>query len=129
MCLLEKIESWNENEIVCTAISHLSPNNPLSMKGKLHIIHGVEYAAQAVAVHGRLLIASGTSSKGLLASTRNLRFNAHRFDNIKTPIRIHARSLASTIHGVAYSFTVSAGEKVLISGECTIIIPSISAER
>jgi predicted hotdog family 3-hydroxylacyl-ACP dehydratase len=125
MCLLEKIESWNENEIACTATSHLNPDNPLKLKGRLHIIHGVEYAAQAMAVHGKLLNPRISSSPGLLASTKNLRFNAHRLDNIKVPLRIHARSLAKTIHGLVYSFTVSDENKVLISGECTIVFPSI----
>ncbi len=125
MCLLEKIESWDENEIVCTATSHLNPNNPLRLGGKLHIIHGVEYAAQAMAAHGKLLGPRSSSSRGLLASTKNLRFNVHHLDNIKEPIRIHARSLANTIHGLLYSFTVSDEKKVLISGECTIIFPSI----
>jgi len=127
MCLLDKIENWDENEILCTAISHLNPNNPLKIKGKLHIIHGLEYAAQAMAVHGKLLNPKSARLPGLLAGTRDLKLSGNFLDNIKEPLRIHARSLVITNYGLGYSFSVSTNKKELLSGECTIIFPSKNA--
>src|SRR6185436_4156135 len=54
MCLLDEIVSFDERAIVCRASSHRSPGNPLRCDGRLSAFAGIEYGAQAMAVHGAL---------------------------------------------------------------------------
>lgn len=55
MCLLERVLAWDETHIVCEAIGHADPAHPLRDAGRLGAAIGVEYAAQAMAVHGALI--------------------------------------------------------------------------
>ena len=57
MCLLERLAAWDNDSITCLASSHRDANNPLRRGGRLHAVAGVEYAAQAMALHGSLLSA------------------------------------------------------------------------
>ena len=54
MCLLESVESWDASRIVCRAVSHRAPDNPLRRAGCLPALCGVEYGLQAMAAHGTL---------------------------------------------------------------------------
>ena len=54
MCLLDTVERWDQDEIVCRASSHDDPDNPLSEDGRLAAVALVEYGAQAAAVHAAL---------------------------------------------------------------------------
>ena len=55
MCLLEEVLGCDEDAIACRATSHRDPANPLRTAAGLPAIMGVEYAAQAVAVHGAVI--------------------------------------------------------------------------
>ena len=55
MCLLDAVVSWDTKTIVCVASSHRAKNNPLAVDCRLDAICGVEYASQAMAVHGALI--------------------------------------------------------------------------
>ena len=52
MCLLDAVVDWSETAIFCRAVSHTDPANPLRADGRLGAEAGIEYAAQARAVHG-----------------------------------------------------------------------------
>ena len=54
MCLLDAVLAWDATTIACVASSHRSPANPLAGERRLDAVCGVEYAAQAMAVHGGL---------------------------------------------------------------------------
>ncbi len=55
MCLLDAVRDWSAEAITCTATSHTDPANPLRADGRLGAANGIEYAAQAMAIHGALL--------------------------------------------------------------------------
>ena len=55
MCLLDSMQSASETDIMCSAVSHQSPDNPLRSHGRLGAAVAVEYAAQAMALHGSIL--------------------------------------------------------------------------
>ncbi|MET0225163.1 MAG: phosphotransferase, partial [Dokdonella sp.] len=48
MCLLERIVSVNDTQIVCATFSHRSPKNPLRHAGRLAALHLAEYGAQTM---------------------------------------------------------------------------------
>jgi hypothetical protein len=55
MCLLAAVVDWSADGISCRAVSHADPANPLRAEGRLGAANGIEYAAQAMALHGALL--------------------------------------------------------------------------
>ena len=65
MCLLDGVLSWDENTILCRTASHRLPDNPLRSNGRLAGVCGVEYAAQAMALHGGLTGGGLTSVRRL----------------------------------------------------------------
>jgi predicted hotdog family 3-hydroxylacyl-ACP dehydratase len=54
MRLLDAVLSWDDQSIVCSASSHVDPANPLRDNGVISSVHALEYAAQAMAVHGSM---------------------------------------------------------------------------
>ena len=59
MCLLDAVLRWDTQHVACSATSHGDPSNPLRQFGRLGAACGIEYAAQAMAVHGALLAEHG----------------------------------------------------------------------
>ncbi len=59
MCLLDAVLRWDTQHVACSATSHGDPSNPLRQFGRLGAACGIEYAAQAMAVHGALLAQHG----------------------------------------------------------------------
>ena len=55
MCLLDTVERWDDTSITCTTASHRDATNPLRRDNQLEAICGLEYAAQAMAVHVGIL--------------------------------------------------------------------------
>jgi len=55
MCLLDEVLAWDANRIVCRSSTHRHVDNPLRVNGTLGAACGIEYAAQAMAVHGALI--------------------------------------------------------------------------
>ena len=55
MCLLDAVLAWDMTTIACIASSHRSVGNPLAANDRLDAVCGVEYASQAMAVHGGLI--------------------------------------------------------------------------
>ena len=54
MCLLDRVLAWTPHRIHCAAESHRSDTNPMRRAGQLGGLCGVEYASQAMALHGAL---------------------------------------------------------------------------
>ena len=48
MCLLDAVDTYDQQRIVCSASSHRATHNPLRHADQLSIQTGIEYAAQAV---------------------------------------------------------------------------------
>ena len=79
MCLLDSVVCWNSHSITCLATSHRDANNPLARDGRLDAICGIEYAAQAMAVHFGLS-AGRRPLSGYLASVRDVICHVDRLD-------------------------------------------------
>ncbi len=55
MIMIDGVEAWDETRIRCISKRHQAPDNPLLRDGRLSAHHGIEFAAQAAAIHGGLL--------------------------------------------------------------------------
>jgi predicted hotdog family 3-hydroxylacyl-ACP dehydratase len=116
MCLLERLETWDGDAITCLARSHRDTDNPLRAHGRLHAVNGVEYAAQAMALHGSLLAADRPPAMGYLASVRDLQLDVEDLSQVTDDLRIHARRLGGDAAGFVYEFEIAAGGRRLLAG-------------
>ncbi len=125
MCLLDRALGWDAESIACEADRHRAPNNPLWRDGRLPAICGVEYALQAMALHGALLAASDGAAQpaGYLSSLRDVLICAERLDAVAGPLGVRARALAAEAGGFIYRFEVEGGGGILLMGQAAIILP------
>ena len=123
MCLLEEVLSWDATHISCRATSHRLADNPLRAHGRLGVACAVEYAAQAMAVHGAIMahMEDKEAPAGLLTSLRNLVLRVGRLDDLDTDLIASAERLAGDEGSTLYEFTVSSGGHELLSGRASIV--------
>jgi len=124
MCLLDRLERWDAESIQCSTRTHALPDNPLRTAGGLLAPNAIEYAAQAMALHGGLLAAEGsTPSAGFLASARNVRLSVVRLDDIDGALQVQARRLSGDTNQILYEFAVSdSGARVLAEGRAVVVL-------
>lgn len=123
MCLLDGVLEWNADVIRCRATSHLDPNNPLRRSGKLYAISGVEYASQAMAMHGALSgSVTGRPRAGYLASLRDVVCHRAWLDEGADELIITAQRMMGDESRVVYGFSVAAGGEEIIVGRATVVL-------
>lgn len=122
MCLLERVEEWDEQRIRCIASSHRAHDNPLRAHGRLAAACGIEYAAQAMAVHGALTAQQSRPRVGFLASVRGVTLHVGRLDDIATDLQVEAERFSGDGNNVLYDFAVRAEGRTLLEGRAAVII-------
>jgi len=130
MCLLECVSAWDARQIHGEAISHRDTSNPLRAHGRLGAACGIEYAAQAMAVHGALLAESEADTgaagqepaMGYLVSIRGVTLHVDRLDDLSEALTIRAERLSGDSHTILYSFTLHAGRRLLLDGRAAVIL-------
>lgn len=124
MCLLDHVISWDERTIICHAISHLQPTNPLRYRNQLNTACGIEYAAQAMAVHGALRGPSDQEKPraGFLVSIRGATIYHDRLDNIKQALTISAELVNSDDNNMMYTFSLFADDCLLLDGRAAVML-------
>ena len=127
MCLLDEVLTWNTSRVQCRSSSHRDRSNPLRSHDRLAAVCGIEYAAQAMAVHGALIASRLTASPknetvvGYLASVRNVVLYAARLDDVEADLIATAEWVTGDERSVLYDFAVSGNERVLLAGRATIV--------
>ena len=124
MCLLDRVNEWDDRSIVCISNTHRDPANPLRRDGRLSAVHAFEYAAQAAAVHGglRARLAGVTASPGYLAALREAHLHVMRLDDVASPLQICAYRLFGEAANTVYECRVSADDILLAEGRITIML-------
>ncbi len=128
MCLLDEVIEWDAEHIRCRSATHRSTDNPLRSDGRLGIACGIEYAAQAMALHGALTaIAAGAAvtdlpAAGFLAGLRAVRLHAVRLDDIPGDLTCSAVLGAADRTTALYEFEMHAGTVCLLSGRATVVM-------
>lgn len=121
MCLLDEVIEWNSNGVRCRTSTHRAPDNPLRSHQRLGAACGVEYAAQAMALHGALR-GAGVSQVGLLASVRDVRLFVLRLDDIESDLICEVTHLAGDDLTALYQFELRDQERRLLSGRATVVL-------
>ena len=122
MCLLDSVLSHDAQRVRCIAVSHRAPDNPLRSHGRLSAACGIEYAAQAMAVHGALLADGAEPRPGFLASVRSAVLHVGRLDDIEQDLTVQALRVTGDSGTVLYDFTLHAGERLLVEGRAAIVL-------
>lgn len=129
MCLLDRVVSWNNETIICEANNHRDQDHPLARDGMLDTMAAIEYAAQAMAVHGALIAENAASitlgdgpKMGYLASVRDVTCAMPRLHELGSPLRIEATRLVGEETRVLYEFKVSAGEQLCAQGRAAVVL-------
>lgn len=125
MCLLDEVVSWDDECIVCAASSHRSPDNPLRSDLGLLSLCGIEYAAQAVAVHNSLNVSADervAAQVGYLANVKEVTWFVDRLDEIESDLMIQAKKLISEGGRSIYTFVLSARGNTLMRGRVAVVL-------
>ena len=124
MCLLEEVLEWDENAIACRASSHRDPANPLRAADGLAAVIGVEYAAQAVAVHGSLTKKTEKTKVGYLAALRDVACFVERLDGEPGDLVVRATQVAAESGRLLYDFRIESGGRELLKGRLSVVLAS-----
>ena len=132
MVLLDEVGEWDEDHIVCRTATHLDHANPLYVAGHLSSVCAIEFAAQAMAVHGSLLVRDVDSSStdgaaakpraGFLASVRNVLLAVERLDDVPGLLTIEATRESGDELRVLYRFEVRSDLRTLVSGRAAVVL-------
>jgi len=128
MCLLERMTSWTPGAIECVAINHRDVHHPLRTASGLLASAAIEYAAQAMAVHGALCAAAtGTSAApGFLASARDVRLACWRLDDLPAAAHdelvVSAERQAADGARILYTFRLRHDGRELASGRVAVVL-------
>lgn len=123
MCLLERVLLWDSTKIECASRTHRDSSNPLRIAGELPAVCGIEYAAQAMAVHGGLAGAiGGKPAAGYLASLRDVTCHEDPLDRPPGDLVVEAERLMGDEARVIYRFTLKVGGIEMLSGRATVVL-------
>lgn len=122
MCLLDAVSACSDAAITCRAVSHRDPANPLRAGGRLGAANGIEYAAQAMALHGALLADDTSPCQGYLASVRGVLLHVDRLDDLSGDLLVYAERLFGDAANILYAFTVRHGDRCLLEGRATVVL-------
>lgn len=120
MCLLDEVLYWDEEQIRCRAISHRDQDNPLRKNHRLHAVAGVEYAGQAMALHGGLTAGDATPRTGYLASVRDLKIMQPVLSDIRDDLMVSVTRLTAGEDSFMYRFEITANDQTVISGRAAV---------
>lgn len=135
MCLLQRVLAFDDVSIRCETRSHLDPDNPLRHNGRLSSVCGIEYAAQAMALHGALKASAMTCGReqhapqspaaprhGYLASVRDTNCSSRYLDDNTASLMVSAELVFEQASRVIYAFAVAAGDRTLIAGRAAVVL-------
>ena len=123
MCLVDAVDEWDAEHLCGRSRSHRASDHPLAREGALGAIHALEYAAQAMAIHGALL-AEERGEKlppGFLAGARELRLHVERLDDLAADLVIHVERRFNQGGNLIYGFRVEAGGIPVADGMATVV--------
>lgn len=122
MCLLDAVVAWDSTTITCLASSHRAADNPLAVRRCLDTVCGVEYASQAMAVHGGLVRGGRRPAAGYLASLRDVTCAIERLDVLAGDLLVSAELLMADDARVIYRFDLTCDAVLVLSGRAAVVI-------
>ena len=128
MCLLARLAQWDAQHIVCCADNHRDAQHPLRTHSGLLASALIEYAAQAMALHGALVgqTAGADIRAGYLASVRGTQLHVLTLHDLPPAdpdeLRIEATRQAGDERQILYAFSAHHAGRVLAEGRAAIVL-------
>jgi predicted hotdog family 3-hydroxylacyl-ACP dehydratase len=123
MCLLDRVVVYDDDAIECAAVSHRDSDNPLRHRGMLPVHTGIEYCAQAIAIHGQLTGGeSGAPRRGYLAVIMNTEWTVERLDDCDGELNVFAVKQVALQQGVTYAFELKHQGHTLLKGQTVVAL-------
>lgn len=123
MCLLDEVTRWDETSLSALSRAHRDEANPLRADGRLSTWSAIEYAAQAMAVHGGLSgSVAGRPHAGYLVSLRKVVSLAPHLDDLPGDLVVEARQLMGDAERVMYAFSIRVGDREVVNGNATVML-------
>lgn len=126
MCLLDSLQRWDDHTVVCRATGHRDAAHPLRTSSGLLAPAAIEYAAQAMALHGALLAERDRPqdgpTPGFLASVRGVSLHVARLDSLQAALDVEATREAGQGNHILYRFHVSAAGTPVAEGRATVVL-------
>ncbi|MGI9292679.1 MAG: hypothetical protein ACR2PS_01745 [Pseudomonadales bacterium] len=130
MCLIDQVLSWDENGICCSADSHLSPANPLRENGSLPGLCALEYAAQALALHGVLnrpqKMSGARYAEAYVVTSQRLAFEAGDLSNTSESLIITAELTVRHKESAVYAVNVTIGDSCMLHGDLGVMLSELA---
>lgn len=123
MFLLETVEYYDDLRILCRSGNHRDAQHPMRAGGRLGSACAVEYAAQAMAAHGALLLDDRAPARaGFLVALRELELSRPRLDDLPGDLEIEVIRLMGDDTRVIYDFRVGSGDLTVARGRATVVL-------
>lgn len=124
MCLLDGLLAWDATRVRCRASSHHDAAHPLRSPGGLLAPVAIEYAAQAMALHGALNAVPGSlPSPGFLVAARKVRLQVARLDDVPGLLIVSATRLAGDERQALYGFELQdESGRLLVDGRASVVL-------
>jgi predicted hotdog family 3-hydroxylacyl-ACP dehydratase len=97
----------------------------LRAHGRLGSACGIEFAAQAMALHGALLAGAAAAvppRAGFLVSVRGVDLHVARLDDIAGDLEVEAERLLGDGDHLIYGFAIRAGGRLLLGGRAAAVL-------
>jgi len=120
MCLLDSVQAWDGSGILCVSNSHRAALHPLRRDGRLSAIYGVEYAGQAMALHGALRAAEVGAQAGYLVALRDVTCAVDDLDAPPGELIVQAERTHGDEAAAIYRFAIHAAGRRLVAGRATV---------
>ena len=123
MCLLDEVTRWDADNLTAVSRTHCNADNPLGVNGHIPTLSAIEYAAQAMAVHGGLSGAITSRPRaGYLVSLRNVVCSVSYLDEMEGELVIEVQRLVGDAERVMYAFSLTIAEHEILSGQATVVL-------
>ncbi len=128
MCLLDGVLECDAQRIRCISSTHRDKDNPMRSGDALLALCGIEYAAQAMAVHGAWDAKFEQKPRaGYLVALRDVACHTMRMDDLSDDLVIIAEKVMSDEARVIYQFDIHAGSAQILKGRATVVLDSDKA--
>ncbi len=124
MVMLDRVRSCDDASIVCSTRGHRLPDHPLAVDGKLPALAGVEFAAQAMALHEALKGGScqAAARPGRLVGLRGLELLVETLDEREGELVVTATLLGAQADSARYGFEISHDDAPLLRGQAFLLL-------
>ncbi|MEM1153042.1 MAG: hypothetical protein AAGI44_02810 [Pseudomonadota bacterium] len=126
MCVLDTVQRWDQDSIVCTSNRHHSEDNPLRESAELCCEVLLEYTAQAAAVHAALVGAGiGSDRTALMGAVKRLHLHQRVVEPSIETLLVSANAQLQSRDGAIYQVAVHGHDTPLITARIVLLIPKV----